>query len=218
MNTLDVDQIVREVVAALKERPKPSAKEREDEKTIENRDDCVLRDAKLISLASLAGRLEGKRRLIVAQNAVLTPSAKDELRKRRIEIIVAEKRKSGNSEQCDENDARRLVRCVAIDGIKLPGGLSKPLQMRFGLEIENATEITGLLKFDGNGRIVVFVREAAKATRILNQTACVRAVRGVEPRQCEKDIREIDANILVLDPHETSVYRVLEMVAKFIVP
>jgi hypothetical protein len=44
-------------------------------------------DSRVVSLAGLQGRLEGVRRLVVAPGAVVTPSVRDELRRRNVAVV-----------------------------------------------------------------------------------------------------------------------------------
>ena len=44
-------------------------------------------DARVISLATLSGRLEGIRRLVVKTDAIVTPSVRDELNQHDIELV-----------------------------------------------------------------------------------------------------------------------------------
>ncbi len=42
---------------------------------------------RVVSLATLSGRLENIRKVVVAQRAIVTPSVRDELRQRSIELL-----------------------------------------------------------------------------------------------------------------------------------
>jgi len=43
---------------------------------------------RVVTLRSIDGRLSGVKRLVVQRGAVVTPAVKDELRKRKIELVV----------------------------------------------------------------------------------------------------------------------------------
>ena len=65
--------------------PKPPAKERSKPNGRQNATDLVV-DARVVSLTTIGGRLAGKKRLVVRPGAVVTPSVRDELRKRGLKL------------------------------------------------------------------------------------------------------------------------------------
>ena len=75
--TLDIDRIVREIVSRLRAE-------------MEVQPVAVLTvDARVITLSELDGKLEGVQQLRVGSRAILTPSVRDELRAKEIEIVRA---------------------------------------------------------------------------------------------------------------------------------
>ena len=77
MSDIDIEYIIREVIRRL------TAMGNEP-----SRDDggTVKLTERLVTMATLEGRLANARRLIVAKKAVVTPLVKDELRKRKISL------------------------------------------------------------------------------------------------------------------------------------
>jgi len=77
-----VERVVQEVLRRLLQQghgvgtPPPAASETE-----------LRMNDKLVSLATLEGRLAGVRRLIVGPHAIVTPAAKDRLRDQGIELV-----------------------------------------------------------------------------------------------------------------------------------
>lgn len=72
---LDVDRIVREIVSRLRAELKTQPAE------------TLTLDVRVVTLAALEGRLEGVRKLIVGARAIVTPSARDDLTDKNIEIV-----------------------------------------------------------------------------------------------------------------------------------
>lgn len=75
--TLDIDRIVREIVSRLRAEMEvqPVA--------------ALTVDTRVITLSELDGKLEGVRQLMVRSRAILTPSVRDELSAKKIEIVRA---------------------------------------------------------------------------------------------------------------------------------
>jgi len=73
--TLDIDRIVREIVSRLRAEMKvqPAV--------------ALTMDARVITMSELEGKLDGVRQLVVRHRTILTPSARDELREKKIEIV-----------------------------------------------------------------------------------------------------------------------------------
>lgn len=207
MNAVEIERIVQEVLAVLRTGRAP---EKQAPHLVVAATDCTLLDTKLVSLATLKNRLDGKRRLIIAKNTILTPSARDELRKRKVEIVVEarwlETRPRGAA----------AVRFVWDGDGKPPGGLAEALKSTFAAEIERTSGLAGIVNAVAHGKAVAFSREPAKTTCFANRTETVRALRGVEPKQIGADTQELDANLLVLDPRRATVFRIMEMVKAFV--
>jgi hypothetical protein len=77
MSDTDVEYIIREVIRRLLAMGNEPS--RDDGGTVKLSE-------RLVTMATLDGRLGNMKRLIVAKKAVVTPLVKDELRKRKIEL------------------------------------------------------------------------------------------------------------------------------------
>lgn len=78
MTDADIERIVQEVIRRLlslgmQVKTKPQ--------------ETLAIDDRVISLATIQGRLEGVRQVLVQPKAVVTPSVRDELRYKKIEIV-----------------------------------------------------------------------------------------------------------------------------------
>ena len=77
MSDIDVEYIIREVIRRLLAMANDTA--RDEGGTVKLND-------RLVTMATLDGRLVNAKRLIVAKKAVVTPLVKDELNKRKIAL------------------------------------------------------------------------------------------------------------------------------------
>ena len=77
-----IERIVQEVVRRLLERGVEIVQSTGQQPSDELHVDC-----KVVTLASLEGRLNGIRHVIVGLRAIVTPAVKDELKDREIELI-----------------------------------------------------------------------------------------------------------------------------------
>ena len=80
MSDIDVEYIIREVIRRLLAMANEPARIDVD---------TVKLTERLVTMATLDGRLANARRLIVAKKAVVTPLVKDELNKRKITLEYA---------------------------------------------------------------------------------------------------------------------------------
>lgn len=77
-----IERIVQEVIRRLSERGVQV-----EQRASETASNDLHVDSKVVALASLEGKLNGVRRVIVESRAIVTPAAKDELRDLEIELI-----------------------------------------------------------------------------------------------------------------------------------
>jgi hypothetical protein len=78
MTEADIERIVQEVVRRLLSLGMQVTAKPQSTLTIDDR---------VVSLTTLEGRLEGVQQLMVEPKAVVTPSVRDELRARKIELV-----------------------------------------------------------------------------------------------------------------------------------
>ena len=78
LETLDIDRIVREIVRRLRA-----------EIEVQPAATALTLDARVVTLSHLEGKLDGVRQLMVRSQAILTPSVRDELTDKKIELIRA---------------------------------------------------------------------------------------------------------------------------------
>jgi hypothetical protein len=81
MSDIDIEYIIREVIRRLLAMGNEPSR---------NDDGTVKLTERLVTMATLDGRLGNMKRLIVAKKAIVTPLVKDELRSRKITLEYAD--------------------------------------------------------------------------------------------------------------------------------
>ena len=183
MGDFDIDGLVRSILIDLSVESKPVRTE-----PIE-----VYIDSRVISLADIKNRLGEAKRLFIAPKSVLTPSAKDEIRKRRIEVAV----------KLPALDAERSspLWLVVQKPATFPIILLNDFQAKFEQFDTVAAIVDSAMKnLADKIRGVALTRQAATLLREANRNDRIRAIYGFEPKQAAADAMEIDANLLVLHP------------------
>ncbi|MDR1289742.1 MAG: hypothetical protein LBK06_00925 [Planctomycetaceae bacterium] len=149
-------------------------------------------------------------RIVVPPKCVLTPSAKDEIKKRGLRIIV---RKIGI-------DNRPLW--LALHGnITASTSLLKQLQSEYNLtqnkfiapaEIaDEAVKVTGQ-----NKQGIILTQQPATILRATSLREVLRVILAIEPKQVSIDTKEINANLMIIPPTRISESNILESVRSFV--
>lgn len=204
IDDFDIEGIVRSILADLTVEPEPLRC------TPIQAIDEVFIDSRVVSLSDIKGRLGDARKLLIAPKSILTPSAKDEIRKRKIEVAV----KLPNSTV----DRRSTIWLAAQRPAVFPASVSS----RFDAKTEHfetvAEIIENALKQSSGHRGVALSRQSATLLREANRHEKIRAMIGFEPKQTSEDAAEIDANLLVLHPDRITVVKMFEIVQGFVAP
>jgi hypothetical protein len=190
---IDIEQIVREVLAKLGTdvRPQPP---------LPSADRLELRD-KLVTLATLENQLTGIRSLVLPRGAVVTPSARDELRVRRVQVSYA----AGTSQP-----AVKLVLGVAdleqsavnLDVASFADALARDF---VAIERVAATGLAGVVAeladhaARGGRPALLLTGRPEAAACLANREHGVRAVGGRDPSGMKRAIVEVAANFLAVD-------------------
>lgn len=174
--------------------------------------------SRVVALAEVEDRLAGIRRLVVPPGAVVTPSVRDELRRRNIALV------RGRPETAAPEGALRVVLLVLGSRFE-PAPLQNALAAE-GLAIEEvqvermncliaATDKAAQeLGTPNTVALLVSVHPAA-AVCLANRHATVRAVLGLDPGRLAGDAAAVGANLLVLDPRSTGPFPLNRMAVEF---
>ncbi len=187
--TADIERMVREVIAELTASPQAAAAETPREAaSAPERVVCPAKaegelslDARLITLAEVAGRLEGVRRIVVSPQAIVTPSVRDELRRRNVALARTSPNGRPTAGQlrlqfvvaCKRFDPAPLVDALAAEGVAAE-------QHRMDCLIA-ATDRLAAEAIKPNTLAALASRRAAAALCLANRHPGVRAVLGLDP-------------------------------------
>jgi hypothetical protein len=172
---------------------------------------------RVVTWAQLGDRVSGVRQLVVPAGAVVTPSVRDELRKRQIELQFARAVASGAT----EGGANLLVAAAAgeydtdamLETIGAEAG---------GIEQVGAGGLVDLVRrlCDRVARVglpaVLLTGEPAAAACLANRFAPLRAVWGAGVGAVQQGCQSIGANVLVLDPAAHNEHELRSMVRQFL--
>ncbi len=231
---LDIDRVVREVIAELKRAllavssAKPLGatpahpamrKARLDKPTVAHHvtstnGDLVL-SARLVTMADIGDQLGSIRRLVVAPQAVVTPAVQDALRQRNILL--------SRSKPAAKTAAASLRLVVVAARTKTdPNLLASTLQSEgFGIQchrtnclLEATDRLAGELgKTDTLG--LLLTPHTAAALCLANRLKGVRAVLGSNTGNLAADLSSVGANLLIIDPQSVGLFKLCQMAGEY---
>ena len=227
--SIDIDLVVREVLAELGAAPAGNTQEREEgrEKREEGRekqglgtsvpsaaDDELVLTSRVVSVNELLGRLDSVRRVVVSRRAVVTPAVRDELLRRGIAL-----------EYVDPSDGRKeAVRLAMItsgtdfDHAPLAAALD-----REGFTVERSDSDCLIAAVDELAKEtsrsdtlgVLLTPHTAAGLCLANRLPGVRAIGGSCAPEVARATAAVGANLLVADPRAGSFFQLKQIVAEF---
>jgi hypothetical protein len=224
---LDLETIVREVLRRLQQlgvRPAVGDETRDGNGTEKQalaappaREPGQLRlEPRTITLGLIHGRLQGVKEVLVSAGAVVTPSVRDELRKRQIALRF-------RSESAGDASVRVGVVLGVAGGMHANGAALAAVTAETAgaarVDRECVLEVVRQVSqaVAGEGRIgVVLTDRPAVALCLANRQASVRAAWGVSVVSVREAARLIGANLLVVDPSQHGQYELRGMIREFV--
>jgi hypothetical protein len=170
---------------------------------------------RVVTWARLKDRLSGIKRLVVPPGAVLTPSVRDELRKRNIQLQTA----SGTNQPAGSASAKLLIAAAtgpydaeaAIKTVTAEAGNAE----RIGTGV--LAEAIGQLRGRAEAMpAVLLTSEPAAALCLANRYSELRAVGATDPATVSLACQSIGANLLILNPVRSSATEIRGMVRQFL--
>ncbi len=158
--------------------------------------ELTLKD-QVITLASLQGRLSGKTRLLVTAKAVITPAARDELRKAGVQL---------ERSQIAGKDSSSVTLINLTKDVDVQGVVSALRQLGQPIEMQNETELAALQRrLEGIVRspydlAAIVTRQPDVALIVANRRRSVRAVCAGSANGLADLVRTTGANVLVINP------------------
>lgn len=236
--TIDVDAVVREVLRQLTESTRRATGDAKSVASVVATKDSKATDAavatavanewrldeRLVTVATLARRPAGTRRVIVPRGAVVTPAALDELRSARIELTIGAIATSGPATAGTNEKLEKLYVHATHDGPSLAALVR--LLSRVGRSIETlvpaslpeaVAELVAVAAQSRNVGVLV-TRHVDAALCLANRHREVRAVAGRDKASVREAIRDLGANLLVLDPSRFSLFSLASLIETFAAP
>lgn len=227
---LDIDRVVREVLAELKRAPatdvSPSPSETSTtfasaepaEKgpfpaTVENGE--LVLSTRLLTLTEIGSRLAGIQRVVVSPQTVVTPAARDALRQRNITLCHA-----SAQIQCSGGALRLIVVAVRtkIDPKLVANALRSEginvLCQSTDCLLAATDQLAGELA-KGNTLGVLLTPHTAAAVCLANRLTGVRAVLASDTNSIKADTSAVGANLLIVDPQRVGFFKLSGMVGEF---
>jgi len=210
---LNIDEIVREVFARLAATVNPASSAPKADQPNGAGGELVL-SAKVVSLAELEGRLNGARRVIVARGVIITPAARDLLKREAIDVAYAIAAAAGFR--------HRLLIGVAETRCE-PAVLVRSL-VQEGTEVERLAN-TGLAGVAGEmcdgvakgGQLgLLMTDQSTAAVCLANRQPGVRAALGLDKCQIATAVAEVGVNFLVIAPQRHGLFEIKQMVKEFL--
>jgi len=214
-----VDRIVREVLARLGRTGEKGQGQASPAR--QTPDGELVVSAPVVSLSAVEDRLEGVRRLVVLPGAVVTPSVRDELRRRNIAVVPGPPRAVGSPGGSKLRSAPQVVMIVLgsrFDPAPLTSALaSEGVEVRLERTdcLVTATDTLSAELGKPNTVGLLISTYPAVALCLANRHAGVRAVLGTDASRLGADVASVGANALVLDPKTTGPFQVRQMAVQF---
>jgi hypothetical protein len=169
-----------------------------------------------ITLGLVAGRLQGVKQVLVSAGAVVTPSVRDELRKRQIALRFS------TEPAADVAVSTGLVLGVA-GGSHATGSALAAVQAEAGsaerIDRDCVLEVVRQVSqaVAGQRRIgLVLTDRPAVALCLANRQASIRAAWGMSVASVREAAKLIGANLLVVNPAKHGVYELRGMIREFV--
>lgn len=214
---IDIETIVREVIRRLREAQGGTDN---DNKTIAGTQRVATSLAvtdRVVTLATLDGKLTGIQNIVVPARAIVTPAARDELKQRK--ITIDRTANATHKNVAKQSLASGLTVAVAASGVcevelrKLLGTSVNVVKQPAGDEVASVKTLGESVVAGGRG--VLITSTPAAAVMLANRVSGVRAAYGFSFPAIRRAKDEIDANLLIIEPAGKSAAELVGMIAEF---
>jgi hypothetical protein len=225
--TEQIERVVREVLAEMKRAPvspavsTPVAKPKNppiDRKkpSVAEQDGTLVVNSRVVTLAEVADRLPGKRRLVVRPGAVVTPAVRDALRQRN--VVLEFTAAAANSGGCPPARLVLIAVLTRFDVQSLAAALSgdgrKPVCHLRDCLI-SATDLLAEELAERDSLMVLLTPHASAALCLANRRPGVRAILAEDLQSLSRDVEAVGANVLIVNPKKVGRYPIQRMVETF---
>lgn len=225
LGLIDIDTIVRHVLADLESIRQGASRvvtgptlNSPKEKTQKTEPATLRITDRLLTLASLEGKLAGIRKILVPKQTVVTPAVKDFLRKQKIDL---EWSLDSEKQACSRNSSKIWLALhiipkepvALIDFLAKQGNVTKE---SFSCIVKTVHAAVDWARQNPDSRLVIVSSFAAAAVCLANRYRELRAIRAVGTGQVAADTKEINANLMVIDPYGISPYQLQEYAKSYL--
>lgn len=219
--TIDIERIVREVLAAWQNgrarTPEPIAETKATNAEKHNPEQLSLTD-RVITLATLEGKLGTIKRVAVSRGSVVTPAVRDELKRRGIELTTGETKGRASA-------SPSFPSLILAGASEQTNQIEQALRSSHQIEIVTATaEIGTTLKALADRLLtikrpgVLLTKQSAAALVLANRNHSLRAIGGMSVEQVTRDANAIGANLLIASPVEMGRCQIAQIIKAFVNP
>jgi len=218
--SIDMEKVVRQVLAELGLTPPQASADapqrRQPSGSAPGEPNGELSVAsQVVTMAELQGRLEGIRRLVVPPRAVVTPSVRDELHRRKITLVYERRGPAASAGSVrlvamvlgSRFDPAPLVRALENEGIEV--------DMRRTDCLVDATDQLADVVAKPNVLGLLVSTCPGIGLCLANRHRGVRAVLGIDAATASADAASVGANLLVVNPLAAGFLQLKQMVARF---
>lgn len=209
----EMEQIVREVLRRLREREITNEVRAEPAATRDQPQVLELAD-RLVTLATLHGKLAGIEQVLTKPGTVITPSARDELKAKQIKLEFAVRPLDRNRPHrqlvlaaTTNYNAGPLLRSLAAGGV----GIRQFSESDWK---EAVKKMTVELKNSPASGVMLTDRPAAAAC-LANRDCAIRAAVAADERSAKDAVESLDANLLVVDPAAHSLWALQNLLKEY---
>lgn len=205
------EQIVREVLRRLTGLNRSVAQDSDS-----NRVGDLILPGRLVTLEVLEQRMDGVRRIIVPERALITPAARDELRQRKIEIVFGDQAVAGVNG--NSGPAKLLV--ATTPHASAPAAIAAieavaSVDMLESNSLPDAASQIGRTIVGQKRLGIMLTDRPAAAACIANRHAGVRAAIGENPASVTQAVLQVAANLLVVDSSRQNPFQLKATVREF---
>ena len=205
-STEDIQRIVREVMAQLGTASIRAAAPAPADAPPAVGDGNVFVNSRMVTLESIAGRLHGAKQLTVPLGALVTPSVRDELRRKGVALV------RGSAGAAERKGLARVLLAVSLSRHD-PAAVVQMLT-REGVDVQTdtsdcliaATDKLAAAVASGQALGLLWTRHVAAGLCLANRHAAVRAVLAAGVSATAAAVSAVGANVLVVDPAVGTAY------------
>ncbi|MDR3110384.1 MAG: hypothetical protein LBU65_11985 [Planctomycetaceae bacterium] len=225
MTVIDIDKIVQLVLSDLNV-TRPVTSERKTvvqpvtvPVAVTNNAVIDWTSRKLVTLADVKSvTLSSVNEIVVGSRTVVTPSVKDELRKRGLQLRVGNV--ASDKPQANETSKKTIWLGIQL-ALPEPSSLAAILRKQNLEVVTSVVETTDamadeVVKQIREHQCIAITTESAKLICLANRNGAVWGINGFDPQQTARDAKQLGANLLVIDPTGKNQFRQNEIVKGFV--